>query len=192
MPTRIAHDMAVEAKRHCFDQRGSTAASCTIDGLSRRAVHRHRIVTIHVNTLYAVACRAIGDPAHRSAGAQRSVFRIEVVLADEYHGQFPHRGQIQRLMKGTYIVDAPSPKFATVTRFSPLNWMASARPHAMGMYRAHNARGHPCSRLLDACDVHRTALALARASRLARQFSSPEKFWRDTLGAACRAHPDRW
>ena len=63
------------------------------------ALDRQHVHTVHRCAQAPVAARLAGDVGLRLVALQRRAHRVEIVLAEEQHGQLPERGEVQRLVE---------------------------------------------------------------------------------------------
>ena len=94
---------------------------------------------------------------HCSDVADRRIFHVEVVLADEDHRQLPHRGEVQGLVEGADIRRAVAEE---ADRHVLLSLILRAPGGAAGdrQMRADD-RIRPHHAVLDRSQMHRAALA---------------------------------
>ena len=96
--------MAAVPVGQAFDQRGPLARARLVIGGLRGAIDHVGIVAVDHDALEPVGGGAVGGRLrHRGDVADRRVFHVEIVLADEDHRQLPHRGEIERLVEGADI-----------------------------------------------------------------------------------------
>ena len=151
-----------------LDERRAAARARAIDDPHRGRVDRVGVVPVDDDRLQAVRGRAIGGRMlHRRHLADRRVLHVEVVLADEDHGQLPHDGQVERLVERADVRGAVAEEADDdLSRLTLLR-----RPRGAGRdrhVRAHDrVRAHRA--VLDAREVHRPALAAADPGRASQQ-----------------------
>ena len=117
-----------------------------------------------------VGRRAIrGRMLDRGHAADRRVFHVEIVLADEDHRQLPHRGEVQRLVEGADVGGAVAEEadrhvlVAFVLR-APGGAAGDRQMRADDRVGAHHA-------VLGGGQVHRAALAAHQAVVALHQFA---------------------
>ena len=92
--------VAAVAVGQALDQRRAAARARLVERLQRLAVDHVGVVAVDHDLRQAVGGGAVaGRARHRGHVADRRVFHVEVVLADEHHRQLPHRGEVQRLVE---------------------------------------------------------------------------------------------
>ena len=108
---RIGARVATVAIGHALDQRRTAAAARLGEGGLRNAVDRVGVLAVDDDPFQAVGASAIGRRMlHRGHIADRRVFHIEIVLADEHDRQLPDRGEVERLMERSDIGGAVAKK----------------------------------------------------------------------------------
>jgi hypothetical protein len=96
--------MAAVPVGDALDQRGAAARARLGIGRGGGAVDDVGVVAVEDDALEPVSRGAIGGGMlDRRHLADRRIFHIEIVLADEDHRQLPHCGEIQRLVEGADI-----------------------------------------------------------------------------------------
>src|SRR5579884_407340 len=170
-PVDVADVVAVVPVGVREQERGTVAAAGALDEPGRDRVHGAHVLPVDVDGVDAEGARPVEDVA----GGRLEVVRVlvvEVVLADVDHGELPERGHVHRL------VEQP---------LSERSLAEEADRHLVGAapLRAERRPGRDPGRAADdrvraqvpvreVRDVHRPALALVVAGRLAEQFGEHE------------------
>ncbi|MNP45729.1 hypothetical protein D3C76_1396740 [compost metagenome] len=102
----IAEVVPVKPEGVGLDQGRAAAVAGTLDGVARDCPHGQRIITVDRNTRHGVAGGAIRDARAGRAVFILGMFGVAVVLADKYHRELPHRGQVERFVEGADIARA--------------------------------------------------------------------------------------
>ena len=96
--------MAAVAIGHALDQRGALAGAGAAIGRARGAIDDVGVVAVDDDALEPIGCGAVGRRMlDRGDAGDRRVLHVEIVFANKYHRQLPHRGEIQGLVEGADI-----------------------------------------------------------------------------------------
>ena len=98
--------MAADAVGLRFDQRRSFTAPGSFDGIERSLRDLPEIVAVDDHARHGIGARPICHVRHRGRALGRGRHAVAVVLAHEDHRQLPHRGHVERLVKGALVVGA--------------------------------------------------------------------------------------
>ena len=136
----------------------------------RGAIDRVGVVAVDHDARQPVGRGAVGGRMlHGSDVADRRIFHVEIVLADEDHRQLPHRGEIQRLVEGADVGGAVAEEahrnvlLALVLR-APRRAAGDRQMRADDRVGAHHA-------VVDRGQMHRAALAAHQAVVALHQFA---------------------
>ena len=126
-----------------------------------------RVHAVDDDARHAIAAGPIGDVDDRLVARLRGELAVQVVLADEDHGQRVERGHVRRLVEGAFVR-------RTVAEEADRDLVALAVPVGeRGADGDGDAAGDDAVRAehaeLEVRDVHAAALAVAVAGRLAEQ-----------------------
>ncbi len=94
------------AERHGFEQRRSLAAPRTFDQRLRSFGREDHVVAIDRDAPHAVCLTEARDPIARLAQPDVEMTRVEVVLANEQHGEIQDCGEVQRFVEGAFLARA--------------------------------------------------------------------------------------
>ena len=141
-----------------LDQRRAAVRPRLVERLDRLAVDDVGVVAVDHNLRQAIGRRAVaGRARHRGDVADRRVFHVEVVLADEDHRQLPYHGEVQRLVEradvsGAIAEEADRDVFVASVLRAPGGAAGDRQMRADDGVGAHHA-------VLLGGEVHRAALA---------------------------------
>ena len=145
-----------------FDQGRPAAGARLVIGGARGAIDDVGVVAVDDDARQPIGGGAVGRRMrHRGDVADRRIFHVEIVLADEDHRQLPHCGEIQRLVEGADIGGAVAEEadrdvvLALVLR-APGRAAGDRQMRADDRVGAHDA-------VIGGGQVHRAALAAHQA-----------------------------
>ena len=151
-----------------LDDGRPVAAPGTVDRLRHRPLHGDHVVAVDEHARHPVGGGPVGGRVrHRGHRRDRRVLHVAVVLADEHHGQLPHRGEVERLVEGADVGGAVAEeRDRDLRRTAELRRPGGAVGHRQVGADDRVGPEHP---VVGAGQVHGAALGLADAGGLLHQ-----------------------
>ena len=159
--------MAAGAIGLALDQRRPLAPARAIGGGERGFRYSGEIIAVDNDARHRIGDGAGRDILDRGGARGRDRHAVEIVLADEHHGQLPDRSEIERLVEGAFVVGAVAEeRHRDRAGFQPLG--AERRADGDRQAAADNAVGAEIA-AVRVGDVHRAAAPAAIAGLAAEK-----------------------
>ncbi len=155
---------------HALDERRPVACPRPRIGIAGGAVDDVGVVAVDDDPIQPVRRRTVrGRMLHRGHAPDRRVLHVKVVLADEDHGQLPHRREVQRLVEGADIGGAVAEEADRHIVVTPV--LSPPRCTAGDGEVRPDDRIGPHHPMFGGGEVHRAALAAEQTAFTAHQFA---------------------